>query len=169
VLVEPAAAADLAALEATWPRRGLDARLGRSLRGESTLLLARDDVDTAVVGRLEVQWTGPQMSEVAAVVGAVPELNGLDVVPSHRGRGIGTALIEAAETQARARGLQQLGIGVGCDNPAAERLYRRLGYDGGLPYTDRYTWRDEHGVSHDAADACLFLTKRLAASHPEVV
>ncbi|HVE95300.1 MAG TPA: GNAT family N-acetyltransferase [Acidimicrobiales bacterium] len=55
-----------------------------------------------------------------------PEL-GVAVVHEHRGRGIGTALLEALRERAQAAGISRLGLSVEPENPA-RRLYERLGY-----------------------------------------
>lgn len=91
----------------------------------------------------------------------VPEINGLDVLPEHRRRGVATALLLAAEDAARTRGCRAVGLGVGIENGEAERIYHGLGYVGDLTYTDTYVWIDEDGQPHDAADSCRFLTKAL--------
>jgi ribosomal protein S18 acetylase RimI-like enzyme len=49
------------------------------------------------------------------------------VLPDHRGRGIGTALLEALEREARARGIDRLSLSVERDNPAVA-LYERVGF-----------------------------------------
>ena len=56
----------------------------------------------------------------------VPEVT-LGVLPAHRGRGTGTALLERLLADARVAGLPALSLSVEPDNPAA-RLYRRLGF-----------------------------------------
>jgi len=159
VLVSPCTENDLIRVEALWPRRGCGDRFRRQEDEQSAFLLAR--VPDGVVGRVEIMWTGPRMPCVAAIYPAVPELNGLDVLPQARRRGIGTALLLSAESLARSRGCRAVGLGVGVDNPEAERIYRRLGYVGDLAYADKYVWEDDNGRSHDAADRCRFLTKRL--------
>ena len=50
------------------------------------------------------------------------------VEPSHRGRGIGSRLLAAAEDEARRRGLPYMGLMVTEDNAAARALYERAGY-----------------------------------------
>lgn len=60
------------------------------------------------------------------VTAGIPELS-VHVWPGHRGRGIGGRLIEAAITEARARGLDGISLSVAAGNPA-RRLYERLGF-----------------------------------------
>jgi GNAT superfamily N-acetyltransferase len=55
-----------------------------------------------------------------------PEISAA-VLPAHRGRGIGTALIRALEREARDRGIDRLSLSVERENRAAA-LYRRLGF-----------------------------------------
>lgn len=53
----------------------------------------------------------------------------LVVLPGHRGRGLGRALLERAESHARARGAKILRIGVLARNEPARGLYRSLGFE----------------------------------------
>jgi ribosomal protein S18 acetylase RimI-like enzyme len=57
---------------------------------------------------------------------ATPEIS-TAVLPAHRGRGIGTSLLEALEREARNRRIHRLSLSVERDNPAAA-LYERLGF-----------------------------------------
>ncbi|MFW5832709.1 MAG: N-acetyltransferase family protein [Pseudomonadota bacterium] len=52
----------------------------------------------------------------------------LVVTADARGRGIGRALLAAAEERVRTAGLASIRLALLADNAAAERLYRRLGY-----------------------------------------
>lgn len=55
-------------------------------------------------------------------------LSGLAVDPRHRGRGIGSGLIEQVSRHARANGYDRLTLHVWADNEPAQRLYRRTGF-----------------------------------------
>lgn len=55
-------------------------------------------------------------------------LDSIAVAPGSQGRGIGRQLIYAAEDKAREEGHARAGLLVSTGNPAAQRLYERLGY-----------------------------------------
>lgn len=58
----------------------------------------------------------------------VARLYSIASLPEARGKGVGTALIDAAEAAARQRRCQSLRLEVRTDNDSAIRLYERLGY-----------------------------------------
>jgi GNAT superfamily N-acetyltransferase len=82
-----------------------------------------------------VAWSGAQpVGHAHLAVSNPPALQDVLVLPTARGRGVGTALVEAACVQARALGAVRLRLKVSADNPAAGALYARLGFaDAGLP------------------------------------
>ena len=57
---------------------------------------------------------------------ATPEIS-IAVLLAHRGRGIGTALLEALQREARSQQIARLSLSVERDNPAAG-LYERIGF-----------------------------------------
>ena len=89
-------------------------RLAATWQLEGTLLA---EIDGEVVGeaRLDASWMG------------YCEL-GMMVARAHRGRGVGTALVDAAVEWARDRGLHKLSLSVFPHNAAAIALYRKLGF-----------------------------------------
>ena len=54
---------------------------------------------------------------------------GRAVAPRARQRGVGYALLAAAERHARARGVRKLSLRVLSTNETAQRLYERAGYE----------------------------------------
>lgn len=60
---------------------------------------------------------------------------------------MGSQLIASAEGAAAAAGTKEIAVGVSDDNPAAERLYSRLGYlPRGIFDVCEYDWWDETGA-----------------------
>ena len=55
-------------------------------------------------------------------------ISGVAMLPEHRGKGIGSLLLAAAETRARTLGLPRLSLICFDANTAAMRLYQRLGF-----------------------------------------
>ena len=51
------------------------------------------------------------------------------VVPDHRGRGIGSALLDAAEQRLRARDIDRIALEAMAPNERARQFYRARGYD----------------------------------------
>lgn len=146
VTVRPCVEADVAALSAEEPP-GADIAtrmFARQQRGETAYLLAEVDGDVVGYGEL--------------VLDARPELRHLQVKATYRGRGIGTALIRAAEQRCPT---SHLWIGVGLDNPQARRLYLRLGYrPTGEQVRTTYTYVDDDGP-HVVTETSEWLVKAL--------
>ncbi|MEV4947080.1 GNAT family N-acetyltransferase [Streptomyces sp. NPDC053755] len=158
---------DLDVLESHIPSPGRTLRhakrFERQRRGLATFLVAWSD--GVPVGTTQILWQGCDAAAVQARHPACPEVNGLVVWPPRlRSRGIGSALVHAAEERARRHGRPRIGLGVDDRNHRAAALYLRLGYqETGCHYLDRYHYLDADGVRHEVADACRFLVKPLVA------
>jgi ribosomal protein S18 acetylase RimI-like enzyme len=85
------------------------------------------------------------------------------VVPSLWSRGIGTALMRAAEETTQRLGYRGIGLLVRVENTRARALYERLGYvDAGRPQIEvRWTYRDDDGNEQSASETHVYMTKRL--------
>jgi GNAT superfamily N-acetyltransferase len=94
----------------------------------------------------------------------IPEIMDLNVLPSYRGKGVGTALLNCAETEALSRKKSIIGIGVGLyeEYGNSQKLYVARGYTpDGLGITHNYS-RIQYGdkvVLDD--DLVLWFTKKL--------
>ncbi len=71
----------------------------------------------------------------------------LDVAPSHRGQGVGHALMRALETHAAEAGAGSMRLHVSVHNAPAIRLYERLGYS---------PVRVEEGFYAEGGDALIY-------------
>lgn len=99
--------------------------LARCAQPDSTMFVA--EIDGEVVGfatAIRNARTEPDDSDVFHF-----ELAELSVLTCHRSRGIGSALIAAVEAYAADHGASSLRIRVDCDNPGAQRFYRRHGFE----------------------------------------
>ena len=94
-------------------------RLPQHVEGRSTYLVAWED--TVPVGHAHIAWSGTHLG--------LPEIQDVFVLPELRHRGIASQLTHAAEAEARAQGWDRISLSVSQDgNPAASRLYAKLGY-----------------------------------------
>lgn len=82
-------------------------------------------------------WVAEQQSSMAgfAIVewgegkqGPVAYIQTLEVLPSHRGQGIGSELLRRMESSARAAGAQSIWLQVDAENASAIRLYSSHGF-----------------------------------------
>lgn len=151
VRVQICDADDVAAIAATEPPGRDYARLTHQRQVDGRCLYFVAWVDDAPVGSGELEWSTP------------PELKNLQVHPDSRGRGIGSKIIAAAEHACRAHG--SIRIGVAEDNPAAARLYERLGYARtSETVTDSYFYVDEYGERRQATEVSEYLVKDLPST-----
>jgi ribosomal protein S18 acetylase RimI-like enzyme len=93
---------------------------------ESFLLVADDGVPT-LAGYALVTFHGIDDSHMTGE--RVAELQSLVVSPGRRGEGLGTELLHEVYRQVRARGVEEMVIGVLATNAPAMRLYRREGFE----------------------------------------
>ena len=132
--------------------------LARQAAGELELWLAVEQ--DRYLGHCKLVWR----SEYAGFrERGIPEIQDLNVGMDFRRRGLGTALLDAAETRIQERS-QWAGIGFGlyADYGAAQRLYVKRGYvpDGrGIFYGAEAVVAGERYAVDD--DLVLYLVKRL--------
>jgi GNAT superfamily N-acetyltransferase len=113
--IRPLADDETAAVDAVLPLSRLDTM--------QTYLVAWEGAEP--VGHAHVAWEGGHVGE--------PEIQDMYVLPARRGRGIGAALVEAAERLAGERGYERMSLSVS-EAGEARPLYERLGYgDAGVP------------------------------------
>lgn len=110
------------------------------------------------VGHLLLKWPLP-----AAGSGPdCPKAEDLRVHPSFQSRGVGTALLQAAERAAIEAGYSRICLGVHPGNQRALSLYQRLGYDATLPDPgQRGIVLGPDGRASPWSEPVLFLLKRL--------
>ena len=110
-----------------------------------------------------VRWAGAMDAFIAERISECAHVEDLFVMPEHRSRGIGTQILSCAERLSVDRGLEQIGLAVGIDNPRARALYERLGYvDTGFGvFRIGGMYTDIHGKQREWREVCEYLVKGL--------
>lgn len=155
VLVRRCTEADVAALESGEPPGSGYVRGAFARQKEGAVDFLVGLVDGAPVGSAELTHDDP------------PELKNLGVDEAARSRGLGAAIVRAAEALVEERmptvavGQRALVVGVGLENPRAAALYERLGYERtGELSTTTYTYVDSSGITKTATERDEELIKR---------
>ena len=127
-MIRPALASDAAAIASLSEQLGYPST-GGQIASRMTALHARGgtaifvaESDGAVVGWVAVR------EDLVLESGAFAEIAGLVVAETQRGRGIGEALVGAAEAWARERGHGRMRVRSNVVREKAHRFYERLGY-----------------------------------------
>lgn len=166
--VATCAEADLPFLEQYLPSGRNDVHayhFGCQQSGDVEYLIAW--IHDVPVGHGVITWAGFLEESVRTALPDCPAIGYLHVEQAHRGKGVGSAIVGAAEERIVARGFRRAGLGVGIDNPQAARLYERLGYrDTSVRCEYQYTWFGEAGVGHDVTETSRYLVKELPSVSP---
>lgn len=123
-MIRPARLSDLTALTRIENRSFETDRLSRRsfrylLSRANAATLVDDEPDAGVTGYAMVLFNrGTSLARLYSIA----------VEPAQRGRGLGSALLRAAEDAARARGAAYMRLEVRVDDPETQSLYRREGY-----------------------------------------
>ena len=112
-------------------------------RSETHFVAVEDEI---VVGWCDVLR---QVAQVRQHIGTL----GMAVAPSHRGRGVGRALIDKAIEHASNRGLTRIELTVHSENVVAQSLYASVGFR--LEGTQRNAWLMDGAYSDVLAMARL--------------
>ena len=162
VEIRPASDAELATLVAVLgERHWFTDRLARQQCGGGVVLVAC--LEGRPVGEVFLECEAAKEPEVRRHLPGAPRLDHLEVPGPFQRRGIGTALIGAAECTARQLGHERIALGVGLDNPKARRLYERLGYADWGHGTVVGSWVEfpDDGPPVTLSEVCDILVKRL--------
>jgi ribosomal protein S18 acetylase RimI-like enzyme len=85
--------------------------------------------------------------------------------PDKQRQGVATSLMQIAEFHARQHQAESIGLSVGIDNPPAQALYRKMGYQPTdiPPYTVTWNYLDKTtGEVKQEGELCHFWVKSLA-------
>jgi GNAT superfamily N-acetyltransferase len=157
---------DLAAFQAgmpAWNAHEYADRLAFQERKLAVQLVAW--VGDDAVGKAMVVFPGHAEWSESAFRETCPEIRDLAVHESWTRRGIGTALVRAAEDEVRASGFARIGLGTGLEPSyaPARAMYERLGYrEAHGPYVSAARLVDDDGRAIPVAGVCVYLVKTFA-------
>ncbi|MFI5588199.1 GNAT family N-acetyltransferase [Amycolatopsis sp. NPDC051758] len=125
--VRPARSADLVSFAAALGDPAfLNDRFDRQLNNDGVLFLAW--LDCRPAGEVYLWLEKAEEALIRWHLPRVPLITHLEVAPTLRNRGIGQALVEAAEQYLVENGRRKVALAVRTDNLHAARLYDRLEY-----------------------------------------
>jgi len=96
-----------------------------------------------LIGQLFIQLYGP--NQLQANGKRYAYIYGFRVRNVYRGQGIGSRLLQKAETDLASGGFQRIALNVARDNKPARRLYERLGYKVVAPEPGIWSYLDDQG------------------------
>ena len=136
-------------------------RLVKQEEGKGVYLVAWHE--NLPVGHALVRWDGPTDHPIASKLEGCPDIEDLFAHPDYRSMGVGSQLLQHAETLAAQEGCARIGLGVDVDNPRARTLYERMGFEdtGFGEYKIRWLWTDKDGQTRWAEENCNYLIKKL--------
>jgi GNAT superfamily N-acetyltransferase len=156
---------DLVTIPAAFAELGWPGKDGQQFRrylaeqaaGERNAIVA--ELGGRFAGYINVVWTSPYPPFRAD---GIPEIQDFNVLPAYRRKGVGSALMDAAERLVAARtSTVGLGVGLYADYGSAQRMYAKRGYvpDGrGIVYAGEPVPPGQAVVIDD--DACLMFTRK---------
>jgi GNAT superfamily N-acetyltransferase len=114
-------------LRIAFMRETAGSDLRESFRQEARdLVIAQQQKNNLWV--LEARGTITATTAVGAEVCGMVQVGGVYTIPGHRGRGYGRAVVAGSLIEARARGATKAILFTGTDMPAAQKMYRALGF-----------------------------------------
>ncbi len=116
-------------------------------------------------GHVVLVWAGTLDQPMASRLAGCPNIEDLLVIPDLRRRGLGSALMEAAEGLAMRYGYRRIGLGVALDNHVARTLYERRGYeDSGFGEYAHDSCVYSEGRYQIRTEICIYLIKELGSA-----
>ena len=142
-------------------------RLIRQRNGQGVLFFAR--LGSRPAGAVYLWLEEAEEPPIRRHLPGVALLTHLQVHPELRNRGVGAALVGAVEQHLTDRGHERIALAVRTDNPAAARLYDRLGYrDWGHGTVTCYAQLTlPNGTVLQVPERCYVLVKDLTVVTPE--
>jgi ribosomal protein S18 acetylase RimI-like enzyme len=123
--------------------------------GRRLMLLA--DSNNFPIGHVFIQFKDDTLDEIGRAY-----LYSLRVMEMFRRHGVGTWLMQEAESMILDHGIEWATLAVAKDNDGALRLYERLGYQIYMEDSGRWSYLDHKGIVRHVNEPCWMLEKNLS-------
>ncbi len=162
LVIRPVTEADLPALE--WggeykKYRHMYARLFKDSRSGRTLMWMIASPEGEMIGQAFVMLKSGERDAADGLLRAY--IFAFRVKPAWRNLGVGTKMMDFIEADLLQRGFRFLTLNVAKDNPAARRLYERLGYKVTGSKPGVWSFKDDQGVIQHVNEPAWRMMKRL--------
>ena len=127
-------------------------------RGEAILWVA-ELIGIGLIGQIFVQLESHRNELADGHSRAY--LHAFRVRTPYRGQGVGTRLLEVAETDLIIRGYRRVCLNVGRDNPDAFRLYKHLGYRIVAAEPGNWSYIDHLGIRREVHEPAWRMEKEI--------
>ncbi|OGO62789.1 MAG: hypothetical protein A2Z45_05920 [Chloroflexi bacterium RBG_19FT_COMBO_55_16] len=126
--------------------------------GEALMWVA-EQIDTGIIGQLFVLMES--LNTTLADGHTRAYIYGFRVRPAYRGAGVGSRLLQTAETDLARRGFRLICLNVARVNQDARRLYERFGYRVVAAEAGIWSYLDEHGRRRQVNEPAWRMEKKL--------
>lgn len=151
--------ADLEVLIRELGQRGFfDDRMSRQHKNLGMLLVAW--LDDRPIGVIYLWLEEAEEAELREHIPGTPILNHLEIHSNHRGQGVGTKLLKAAERRLRMLGFHQVALAVEETHQRVARLYKRLDYED-WPHSTVRCYSLADGGREPRVEICRIMVKAL--------
>jgi GNAT superfamily N-acetyltransferase len=144
-----------------WKNKHLQ-RLEKQERGDAVYLFAW--IKDLPAGHLFLKWKGSADEFVhSKTKEEIPDIEDLFVLDEYRKKGIGSLLLDFADSLARDKGFRKTGLSVSVDDSMVKNMYLKRGFvDAGFGnYEESYSFTEEDGKTYSWKEICIYLIKEL--------
>lgn len=131
-----------------------------SIRGDAVMWLV-EYPRQGVIGQLFVQLTSSRLELADGYNKAY--IYGFRIFKQYRGQGIGSYMMDIAESDLFDRGFRWVNLNVGKDNLRARRLYERLGYKVVAAEPGRWSYYDDRGIRRQVVEPAWRMNKKISS------
>ncbi len=162
VIIRKIAKSDLPALEWDGEYRHLRRVYAISYQAQETgrtIIWVAEHPDAGIIGQIFLQLISDRLELADGINRA--HIYSFRIKAPYRGSGLGSIMLEKAETCLRADSFRYVTLNVAKANHKAQRLYQRNGYQIISHEPGRWSFPDDEGIWHDVEEPAWRMQKTL--------